>query len=134
MADVAGRPPLLPDRVQEPAHHAAALGRELRGTRALRADGDRAADLCPPGARPARGAVLPDALSPTEAGSVGESRRPVSSLIFAAGGDRSICWRRLSSRCPSSPSLGACRLTTRSPNSPWPMACESSSVRTTAVS
>ena len=54
LADVAGRAPPLPDRLQEPGHRGAALGGLLRGSRPLGADRDRAADLRPPGAEPAR--------------------------------------------------------------------------------
>ena len=54
LAAVAGRPPRLPDRVQEPRHRGAALGGLVHRPRPVGADRHRAADLRPAGAQPAR--------------------------------------------------------------------------------
>ena len=55
LADVARRPPDLPDRVQEPGDRAAALGGHLPLQRPLRAHRHRAADLRADGAQAAAG-------------------------------------------------------------------------------
>jgi NADH dehydrogenase len=71
----------LPGRVQTPADHAPALGRELRRPRPFRANGHPAADLRPPGDRPARRGLHPDPVPAARARSSDLIGGPKTSVI-----------------------------------------------------